>query len=79
MQLRIHSGSCLRMCCFFVPASMSVKCVHNLSSLVGWWTKTLCLAILSPLRNLFSLKERSCGHVSLYGKVYKWGSRVCWA
>jgi hypothetical protein len=45
--------------------------VHDLSRLMSWWTSTLCLAILSPLRNLFSLKERRRGHVSL---SYLWQS-----
>lgn len=53
---------------FIVLALVSVKCrvcMDDFSRLVTWWTAMLCLAIQSPLRNLFSHRERRCGHVSL--------------
>lgn len=41
---------------FIILALVSVKCrvcKNDFSRLVNWWMVALCLAIWSPLRNLF--------------------------
>lgn len=53
---------------FVVPALVSVKCcmfMYDFSRLVTRWTAALCLAIMSPLTNLFLHRERRCGLLSL--------------
>lgn len=39
--------------------------MQDLSRLVIWLTATLCHAIHSPFRTLFTHRDRRCGHVSM--------------
>jgi hypothetical protein len=56
---------CVGICVGICKCRMCLVCIHDLSRLVSSWTVELCLAILKPLKNMFSHRESRCDQVSL--------------